>query len=331
MSHSTHPAVSIIGAGRLGSQLAYWLARSGSCPAAIFARNPESTMAAARLSALGLAHGADIGGVSHPSGGAVAATSLSEAVQAADLILLAVPDRSIPELAAQLADLNLKGKLAAHCCGALPASILAPLAAKECEIGTLHPIQSFPPLIPDDVAELPPQRSHFAGIAAGIEATDSGFPKLKSLAHRLGCTPLRLSGDPTQRALYHAAAVVASNAMVGLLDFAMDLMEMAGVDRSEGRIALMPLMGGTLANLVSHSPGEALTGPVARGDGETVARHLDALAADPALQALYSNLSARLLLLAVKSGRLTEDQAMSVSNVLLSRLMRASGGLHPGD
>jgi predicted short-subunit dehydrogenase-like oxidoreductase (DUF2520 family) len=258
----------------------------------------------------------------NPTGGATPASSLASAIEPAGVVVLAVPDGTLAALAHDLAGLDVVGKLVVHCCGAMPASVLDPVAAVGAETATFHPIQSFAPLVPDEVAEFTPPRSHFMGIAVGIEATDTSYPRLKALAQRLGCTPLRLSGDQTQRALYHAAAVVAGNAMVGLLDFALDLMEMAGVDRSDGRFALLPLMGGTLANLVTHAPGDALTGPVVRGDGETIARHLDALAGDPALQALYSNLSARLLLLAVKSGRLTEDQAMSVSNVLLSRLMR---------
>lgn len=331
MPNSTSHRIGIVGTGRLGSQLAYWLARTGTPAAAIFSRDSSNVMRAIRLSALGSAHAGDVGGAKNPVSSTKAPGELGALLEACDVVLLAVPDGTLAMVAAELAKHPMSGKVVAHCCGAIPAAVLEPVKLAGGEIACFHPIQSFPPLDADAVAEHAPSRSHFAGIAVGIEASDAAYPELTHIAAKLGCTPLRLSGDPRQRVLYHASAVVAGNAMTGLLDFAIDLMEMAGVEREDGRFALLPLMGGTLANLVTHSPGEALTGPISRGDGATVAAHLDALASDPALQALYSNLSARLLLLAVKSGRITGPQATAISEVLLTRLLRGSSHPRPVD
>lgn len=318
-----NPRIGIIGTGRLGSQLIYWLARAGRPASVILAREPMRAATAIRLSGLGTSTAAGFGGVSNPTSSTIAAADIGTFVAESDVILLAVPDRAIKDVAASLAAHDLSGKIVAHCCGALPASEIAIVGSRGGQAACFHPIQSFPPLAVEAVVDSAPERSHFGGIAAGIESSDAAFPSLEWLARSLGCMPLRISGDPRQRALYHAAAVVASNAMVGLLDFGMELMAHAGIEREHARLALLPLMGGTLANLATYSPGAALTGPIARGDGETIAAHLDALSGDPSLQALYSNLSARLLLLAAKSGRITEAQAYDMSVILLTRLRDA--------
>ena len=103
------------------------------------------------------------------------------------------------------------------------------------------------------------------------------------------------------RAAYHAAAAIASNFLVALESSAEELLTAAGIDH--GRELLAPLVLRTAANWAERGP-EALTGPIARGDEETVARHLDAIAAtDPALEPLYRALADRTREIAAAGGR----------------------------
>jgi predicted short-subunit dehydrogenase-like oxidoreductase (DUF2520 family) len=99
----------------------------------------------------------------------------------------------------------------------------------------------------------------------------AGPPAVADLARELGAHPFVVPDD--RRAAYHAAAVVASNHLVALLGQVERLAETAGVPFD----AFLPLIATTLANCAHHGPAAALTGPVARGDVDTVAAHLDAL------------------------------------------------------
>ena len=301
--------IGIIGPGRLGRQLAYWLARGNRAPTAIMGRSVDSLASASELIQAAGAPAPDL------------CPDVDSIAEVSDVILITVPDRQIPTIAAKLANAPIHGRCIAHSCGALPASLLDPVTAGGASPACFHPIQSFSSLDQSMVLD-PPESGPFFGIAIGVEAEDSHVDELTSIVRALHAVPLRITGDPTARALYHAAAVVASNAMVGLLDFSIELMTGAGIEPEAARIALLPLMGGTLTNLVHHSPADALTGPVARGDAETIETHLEALAGSPTLQALYSNLTARLLLLAVRGGRIDGDQADQISQVLLKRLLR---------
>jgi predicted short-subunit dehydrogenase-like oxidoreductase (DUF2520 family) len=83
--------------------------------------------------------------------------------------------------------------------------------------------------------------------------------------------------QPDRWALYHAAAVVASNYQVTLLDAALEILEQTGVARREGLAALAPIARATLENVLSLGPQDALTGPISRGDVESVRRNLEAL------------------------------------------------------
>ena len=144
------------------------------------------------------------------------------------------------------------------------------LARPDVEVGSLHPLQSFPSA-EMGVARLPGSWCAVEG-PAGVER----------LAISLGMRPFRV--DPALRATYHAAATVASNHLVALLGQATRLAEAAGLPPG----ALVPLVRSTLANVEAVGPAAALTGPVLRGDAETVARHLAVLPAAerPAYRAL---------------------------------------------
>ena len=222
---------------------------------------------------------------------------LPRGLREAELVLLAVSDTAVEPLCAQLAAERLigPGQLVVHLAGALD---LAPLAAAReagARTGSLHPLRTIPPGSRADA---------LAGAACGVEGSDDeAREQLVLLAQALAMTPLVVRGD---RALYHAAAVLAGGGQVALFAEAQRAFRAAsGATEEEARTALLPLAKGALESLVGRSPGAALTGPVVRGDVDTVKSHLAALVAlDWRAASLYQLLSLSSLRLSREAERL---------------------------
>jgi predicted short-subunit dehydrogenase-like oxidoreductase (DUF2520 family) len=182
----------------------------------------------------------------------------------ADLVLLCVPDRAIADVAAALPP----GPWVAHTSGAHPLEELDPHERRF----SLHPLQTF-------TRSRGPEQLDGAWAAVSGEngeALATGF----ELAGLLGLRPFEL--DDEERALYHAAAAVASNYLVTIHWAAAELFRAAGAPPE----ALEPLMRRTVEN------GFELTGPIARGDWETVERHLAEIRARrPQLEPMYRALA----------------------------------------
>jgi len=177
-----------------------------------------------------------------------------------ELVLLCVPDRAIAEVAASVP----LGPWVAHVSGATPLAELAPHARR---FG-VHPLQTF-------TRRRGPEQLDGAWAAVGGES-DEARSTATWLAETLGLRPFPLEDD--QRATYHAGAAIASNYLVTLRHAAGSLLSAAGVPPE----ALDPLMRRTIEN------GFELTGPIQRGDWETVERHLESIqAACPELEPLY--------------------------------------------
>jgi predicted short-subunit dehydrogenase-like oxidoreductase (DUF2520 family) len=178
----------------------------------------------------------------------------------ADLVLLCVPDRAIGEVAAAVPP----GPWVAHVSGAVTLAALEPHRRRF----SVHPLQTFQP-------GLGP--AQFDGAWGAVTAgTDAALSAGLELADLLGLRAFELADD--ERPVYHAAATVAASFLVTLHDAAADLMEAAGAPPE----ALEPLMRRTIAN------GFAPTGPLVRGDYETVRVHLQAIRERrPQLEPLY--------------------------------------------
>jgi predicted short-subunit dehydrogenase-like oxidoreductase (DUF2520 family) len=187
------------------------------------------------------------------------------------LVVLAVPDGAIAANAAELATEPGLDRTAAfaHVSGAMGLDALAPLAARGHPVGSFHPLQPFP-------VEREP--AAFRGGLVAVDGSDGAMvARLEGLARRLGAVSHRVrDGD---RAAHHAAAVLAANALVALADQSRLVFEAAGWPADLALAAVVSLMRGALGTVESLGLPEALTGPVARGDVETVSRHLEALGA----------------------------------------------------
>lgn len=199
------------------------------------------------------------------------------------LVLICVPDDQIPNVVERLAAEPGVPLLIGHTSGATGLDVFDSLETGE---GTfsLHPLQT----VPDGETDLKGAPAAIAG------SNDRALSAARELAESLGLAPFEVADEV--RALYHAAASIASNFLVTLEQEAADLLAGAGVD--DPREVLAPLVRRSLENWVERGP-DALTGPVARGDRETVESHRRAIErSSPELLELYDILAARTELLA---------------------------------
>jgi predicted short-subunit dehydrogenase-like oxidoreductase (DUF2520 family) len=154
-----------------------------------------------------------------------------------------------------------------HTSGALGLAALGPARDAGHPTGSFHPFQSFPVVRPP---------SAFTGSLVALDSSDDELAgRLFQLALDIGGRPRRVPDE--QRALYHAAAVLSSNLLLGLVGTAAGVLESQGWSEEEALAALVPLMGGVLTNIAAEGLGGALIGPIRRGDPATVRRHLAAL------------------------------------------------------
>lgn len=258
--------IGFIGAGRLAASLAAGLHTAGY-----------------RVSAIASASASSAECLATSIGAAVA--SPEDLPAASDLVFLTVPDSAIESTAASIE--WRQGQAAVHCSGALSLEVLAPARIGGAEVGCLHPLQSFPSRTGDP--------ARFQGITCGIEADGDVGVLLERIARDLGADTIRLEG--VDRAMYHAAAVFASNYVASVMSAAARVWAQSGLPAGAARPALVPLLLGSAHNIAARELRDALTGPIARGDLATVERHLGTLAEDDDLYELYRRLGAELLTL----------------------------------
>lgn len=278
--------LNIVGCGRVGQTLGRLFHRSGVCRIQdLHSRRPASAVAAAAFIGAGrpVATLADLG--------------------PADLWLLAVPDTAIAPVAEALAREPLAPGLAFHCSGYWPSAILEPLAGRGWQVASVHPVLSF--------ADPALAVEGFAGTACGVEGEARALAILEPLLRVIGAHPFPVAGD--SKALYHAAAVIASNFTVVIQSLAREAWLAAGVPAERIVDLQSALVRGTVENVLALGPA-AITGPAARGDAEVV-RHQAVVVANwhPEAGELYRRLSTLARRLAVHGGTQapTADEATS--------------------
>jgi len=245
--------LAFIGLGRVGSALAVLLSRAGFRVAAVCDRDrKKSEMVAGQV-------GMPIQVTDDP---AVAA-------RMASVVFLTVQDRYIAPLCAQMAAAGAlkSGQAVAHVSGSLTSEILRPAAEQGAGVFSLHPLQS----IADPATAL----RVLPGSFFCFEGIDEAYPLAGRLVAALQGRLLRIAA--ADKPLYHAAAVVASNFFIALEFLAISMLEQIGAGDDEARDMLLPLVRGSLENLASKGPVDALTGPIVRGDSDTIAGHLQVL------------------------------------------------------
>jgi predicted short-subunit dehydrogenase-like oxidoreductase (DUF2520 family) len=274
-------AVSIIGSGRLGTTLALALARRGYSIQSLVARRLPSARKAATL--LGNEVQMDV---------QVLAAKELRSLKPADVFLITVPDDQIAGVADELSRLEFTAT-AFHTSGALSSNVLDPLRKKGWHTGSIHPLISV------SNAGVPLDGAYWS-----VEGDKSATRLGKAIVENLGGKSFFIRSE--DKPLYHAAAVMVAGNVVALFDVALEMLAECGIRRTTARHILLPLIASAVRNLETKDPAQALTGTFARGDLETVKRHLAALKRNPEALELYRLLGKRSLKLVKRHPQITE-------------------------
>lgn len=234
----------VLGPGRAGTAIGLVAVASGHRVVGVVARDAEAAASAAdRLESRPLVWG--------------------DRLPTADLLVVAVRDGAIGEVADRYADCAAEVEGAVHLSGLVPPDALAPLGVP---VGAFHPLQTIP------TAEAGAER--LSGAFIGITSDDDLLSdRLFGLARSFGSRPFEVPKDV--RAVYHAAAAAAANYTIVALAVAHRLFAAAGVDSEVAE----PLVRAVVDNALAMGPLEALTGPIARHDVETVRAQVQAVRA----------------------------------------------------
>ena len=276
-------SISIIGTGALGSVLAKAVYNAGYQVSGVFNRTKEKAKKTAY--SIGMEEYSNFPQKKYELG---------------DLTFLTLPDRHIARNAARLAALynNFSDYTFAHCSGNKSSGILKPLKDKGASVASFHPLQTF---TAQSVA------SDFEGIYIDMEGDNKAIATLENIATAIGAQPMLISAEA--KPYLHAAAVMASNNLVGLVEAATQIAALGGIEKNDAQNALMPLIKQTVENIISSDDiGQALSGPVARGDTPTVREHMQLLEQNPQLNVLYQQLGNILAEIAEKQGRINPQQ-----------------------
>jgi predicted short-subunit dehydrogenase-like oxidoreductase (DUF2520 family) len=228
------------------------------------------------------------------------------ALAARDLLIIAVPDDALAGVIGGLARMGLfrKGQIVAHTSGAHGLDVLAPATQRGARPVALHPAMTFA----GTAADL----GRLRGVSFGVTAPASLQGEAARLVADLGGTPEWVANE--KRSLYHAALAHGANHLVTLVNEAADRLRDAGVVQPEK--VLRPLLHAALDNALRMGD-NALTGPVARGDAGTIARHVAVLGeTSPDSLAAYRALARRTADRAIAAGRLRATDAEALLDVL---------------
>lgn len=202
----------------------------------------------------------------------------------ADVILIAVPDPLLESVIAGLADAGLKpGVILAHTSGALGLDQFATLESRDARCVCAHPVKAF--------SEATRSTETFAGTMTTLSGQPTACSELASAFEAIGGQTLELPAN-IDRTLYHAGIVFMANHLATLVEAGLKTFAQAGVSRADGLAITGPILRDTLDAVLENGPAAALTGPVARGDANIVARHLKKISqADTDLAVLYAALA----------------------------------------
>ncbi len=284
--------ISIIGAGVVGQAVGRMLRERGYEIRGVVSRSIERAEKAAVFI------GAGEPGVD-PAKGA----------SGADWVFITTPDKAIRETCERIARGKGfgKGSLAIHMSGALGSNVLEPAREAGAQALSIHPIQSL--------ASSEQAVKNLPGSYFSIEGDAGAIPDGKEIVEALGGLLVMIPGE--KKALYHAGAAVASNYLVAVLDFAVMIYEALGMKREEAVKAVMPLIRGTVNNVERVGVPDALTGPIARGDVETVSGHIEALTKYlPEMLPLYKALGRHTVSVGLRKGSLKEEDADMLLKIL---------------
>lgn len=278
----------VIGSGKVGISVAYILKRKGLDVSILSSKRKEPLDKARRYLGDSVKY----------------VLSNTLVVEESDVIAVTTQDRKIEEVVSQIDGTfkDLKGKLFFHTSGLKTRDVLIPLKRKGARIGSIHPLQTFADV--ESAIEALPETFMF------VESDEDSREDLRMIADLIGKKSYDIESD--KKILYHACAVFVSNLLCSLLFAGSKLSEMIGLNLDP----FFPLITQTIKNVKEKGPVPSLTGPVVRGDAETVLSHVEALKGLPAFLDLYKALSRFALKITEIRGEIEPEIISRISEII---------------
>ncbi|MCG6535401.1 MAG: DUF2520 domain-containing protein [Syntrophales bacterium LBB04] len=284
-------SVAIIGLGKVGTAVGYLLKSAGYNIVAVAGRSLEN-----------LRQGASY------TGGQVTRDN-AEAASLAECVVITTGDDAIARVCEEISQKGaLKaGKKVIHMSGAGGLNLLASARRMGAFVASIHPLQSF--------AHVEGAIKSIPGSTFGITADEEIRAWAVQMVRDLGGSPFPVADR--DKPLYHAAACLASNYLTSLIYTVEEIYQSLGMERDEAQRAFWPLVMGTLENIETKGPVQALTGPIARGDAGTIEKHLTALRERlPWLLPLYCEMGLKTAEIGLKKKTLTPEKADIIKTLL---------------
>lgn len=277
--------IGFIGAGKVGCAFGKYLYDKGFKVKGYFSKSFSSSLKGAKL----------VKGK--------AFNDINFLVKESDIIFITTPDDVIKETSKTIAGLNLSlNKIFIHMSGALSSSILRDIKDKGGYVYSLHPLQSF--------ADIKTSVKKLSETVFSLEGDDEKKEVIKDMLKKLDNKYFLI--DSEKKPIYHASACVLSNYLVTLLDYGFSYLEEIGIDKKEANEAFYPLISVTLENVRKLGTKKALTGPIKRGDLDTIKKHIESIKKEsPELLKTYK-------VLGLETLKLTGDEKFSneLKNIL---------------
>ena len=241
--------IGIIGAGKVGTTLGKYLSIHGKNVTGFYSRTHESADEAATFAET------------------ETYSSLCKLVEESDVIFITTPDGVIPQVWGELLHQDISNRIICHFSGSLSSHVFSGREEAGASGISMHPMYAFS----DKFHSYEQFHTAYLTLEGDPEAVAVMKPMWEAIGHHV----LTLKAE--DKIKYHAAAAMASNEMLGLMQASLDILSECGFSEKDSMALLTPLVQGNIASMLEKGCVNALTGPVERGDAQTVRKHLQAL------------------------------------------------------
>ena len=263
--------IGIIGAGKVGVTLGKYLAEAGMTVTGYYSRTTESADSAATFTNTG------------------SFGTLESLVQASDTLFVTTPDGAIRTVWDYIAEMDLTDYIICHFSGSLSSNVFSGIEQTGASGCSIHPMYAF--------SDRYTSYQNFHTACLTMEGDLHALHSMQSLFERLGHKIFTLQS--ADKIKYHAAASIASNMMLALMQSSLDILQRCGFSEQDSMELLRPLVEENITSMLDKGCSAALTGPVERGDTDTVRKHLAALK-DTGEGEIYRSLLGKLISIAQK-------------------------------
>lgn len=261
--------IGIIGAGKVGTTLGKYLSIHGKNVTGFYSRTHESVDEAATFAET------------------ETYSSLCKLVEKSDVIFITTPDGVIHQVWGELLHQDISNRIICHFSGSLSSHVFSGREEAGASGISMHPMYAFS----DKFHSYEQFHTAYLTLEGDPEAVAVMKPMWEAIGHHV----LTLKAE--DKIKYHAAAAMASNEMLGLMQASLDILSECGFSEKDSMALLTPLVQGNIASMLEKGCVNALTGPVERGDAQTVRKHLQALEGSKAGK-IYQSLGSTMVELA---------------------------------